>query len=84
MEVEKMGVGKDWDKYCKPKMEEFNLSSKTVNPYADGAYEAYILRSDVKEFIKERNNLDSLLIARRISLRKYRIRRDKLAGDKLK
>ena len=61
-------------------MSEWNLSDKKVNPYSEGDYKAYLLVTDVKEFIRR------LKIMLKDAFESHEITEedlDELAGEKL-
>ena len=66
-------------------MSEWNLSDKKVNPYSEGDYKAYLLVTDVKEFIrrlKERYTAAHFYIHKELT-DNFKKEIDKLAGEKL-
>lgn len=78
----------DWDGCiidkcdCKqfiPQEEDFILSDKRVNPYSDSPYKAYILVTDVKEFIRllKEENINKTGKTLIISMGRF----NELAGD---
>ena len=67
-------------------MEEFNLSKKMINPYSDDHdYQAFILVTDVKEFIKilKKAYLEIAINPKGFTNEEVIYMIDKLAGDKL-
>ena len=62
-----------------PQEEDFILSDKRVNPYSDSPYKAYILVTDVKEFIRllKEENINKTGKTLIISMGRF----NELAGD---
>ena len=57
---------------------EWNLSEKRINPYSEGDYKAYLLVTDVKEFIRRLKEWPT------INPKRFHLFVDKLAGEELK